>query len=140
MYWYSRDIVIKAYYSRVCCTIYILWLKGRRIKNAHKNWIADEKSNIEILKFSINPFFIRKTIVLLFNPGYECILSNYSFALVFSNGTSFCISIMLPVIFSLPFINAACGLILPMEISTMSESATVSVTSTVVPFGEPSYT
>lgn len=64
----------------------------------------------------------------------------YNLASVFSSGTNFCVSIILPVILSFPFINATCGLSLPSAISTISESATVSVVSALTPFGAPSYT
>lgn len=66
-------------------------------------------------------------------------LKFHSFGPVFSNGTNFCVSITFPAIFSFPFINASCGLILPSAISTKSSSLTVSVVSALTPFGAPSY-
>lgn len=65
----------------------------------------------------------------------------YNLASVFNNGTSFCVSIMFPVIFNLPFMNATCGLILPNAMSTKSESVTDNVVSGLTPSaGLPSYT
>lgn len=67
-------------------------------------------------------------------------LTLYSLASVFSNGTSFCVSIMFPVILSFPFINASCGFSLPRAMSTKSSSDTVSVVSTLTLFSAgPSY-
>lgn len=57
----------------------------------------------------------------------------YNLASVLSRGASFCVSIMLPAIFSLPFMNAACGFSLPRAMSTISSSATVRVVSTLTP-------
>lgn len=57
----------------------------------------------------------------------------YNLASVFNRGTSFCVSIMFPVIFNLPFMNATWGLILPNAMSTRSESVTESVVSGLTP-------
>lgn len=79
-----------------------------------------------------NSFFCR-----LFLNGWLA----YSLASVFNNGTSFCVSIMFPVIFNLPFMNATCGFILPNAISTKSVSVTDNVVSGLTPSaGLPSYT
>uniref|UniRef100_A0A2M4DEF4 Uncharacterized protein n=1 Tax=Anopheles darlingi TaxID=43151 RepID=A0A2M4DEF4_ANODA len=65
---------------------------------------------------------------------------DYSFASVLSSGASFWASIMLPVIFSLPFMKAVCGCSLPSASSTMSPSAIVMVVSALPPWTAPSYT
>lgn len=66
-------------------------------------------------------------------------MSVYNLASVLSRGASFCVSMMLPAIFNLPFMKAAWGFSLPKAMSTMSSSATVSVVSTLTPWAGPSY-